>query len=126
ISASSRRRSMSDLNPLLKAYYLIRYLGPRVITLRAGVYLDQWRGVTAKLYAPRPWETIQLADLVTPGVPTDIDGYARFKREQNRPFLFPLGRPPEIPDAIRQTPTDRSPTLRERLDALSEMRPIYF
>src|SRR5690349_1398913 len=92
---------MPELNPILKSYYLLRYFGPRVLRLRAGVYLDKWRGTTAKTYAHRPWESIELAQIVSPGVPTEPQAYAAFKREQKIAFLFPLGKPPEIPQSIR-------------------------
>lgn len=97
-----------------------------MIWLRAGVYIDRWRGTTARIYSRRPWESINLAEILSPGVPNDPANYAAFKREQSTPFLFPLGKPPEIPATIRGSTAERHPPLKERLDLLAQMRPVYF
>jgi len=59
------------MNAIRKAYGIFRYLGPRVITLRAWVYLRQSLGITQRIFKPRPWETIDLAAITRPGTPAD-------------------------------------------------------
>jgi hypothetical protein len=112
------------MNRLRKAYYVLRYLGPRVLWIRAGVYVRSVTGQTRRIFAPLAWEAIRLADVCRPGTPTDPPAYAAFKRAQGVPFLFPLGRPPEIPRELR-CPPGSSP-LRQRLDALAEGHCMYF
>jgi len=48
---------------LKQAYYILRYLGPRVVWLRAGVYLGRMLGTTARTFRRRPWERIDLATI---------------------------------------------------------------
>jgi hypothetical protein len=114
------------MNPLSKAYHMLRLLGPRVIALRAGVYWNKASGRTRRVFRPRPWETFSLAELTVPGTPVDPAEYARFKRQQAPPFLFPLGSPPVIPDEVRKARHDRQPPLTERLALIEQDRCVYF
>ncbi len=113
------------MSPLKKAYYINRYFGPRIIWLRAGVYLGKYLGRTRRVFRPRPWEQLELSALCQRGTPTAGPDYADFKRAKPPPFLFPLGQPPEIPTSIRG-PADRQPPLAERLELLSQDRCTYF
>ncbi len=114
------------MNRLRQAYYLLRYLGPRVVTLRAGVYLRDLTGATRRTYAERPWATLKLRDLCQAGIPTDKAAYARHKREHAPPFLFPLGQPLRVPASIRQGAAERQPAYAARLRLLAENRCVYF
>ncbi len=127
------------MNPLTKAVYILRYLGPRIVGLRAGVYWDRLTGHSRKIFTPRPWESIALSDIVRPRTPGDSVEYAAFKRESPPPFLFPLGAPPAIPRAVREAgcgdavPADggrRSSeggvlSLRDRIGLLQQDRCVY-
>src|SRR5712691_5511397 len=99
------------MNPLRKAYYIFRYLGPRFIWRRGGIYLQKRLGTQRRTYAPLPWEQIDFANITLPGTPSTTDAYAAFKRQQLLPFLFPLGEPPSIPDHIRDAAGERQPPL---------------
>ena len=114
------------MNLLTRAFYILRYLGPCVVTLRANVYLRRTLGMTRRKFPPLPWESIAIAHITRPDTPTTAEAYARFKREQSTPFLFPLGSPPEIPSSIRQAQGERQPRLRDRLDLLAQGRCVYF
>lgn len=114
------------MNPLTRAYYILRYLGPRVVALRVNIYLRQKLGITRRKFAPRAWESISLSDVTRSGTPTNAEGFALFKRAQSIPFLFPLGLPPVIPPSIRQAHVDRQPSLAERLRLLEQDRCVYF
>lgn len=111
---------------LMKGYYILRYLGPRVITLRAGVYLRNALGITQRTYRSRPWDTIRLSEIYLPGIPADPAAYAAFKRANPPPFLFPLGQPPTASSIFKSHGNDRSPDLAERLRLLSNDRCVYF
>jgi hypothetical protein len=113
------------MTPWKKAWYILRYLGPRVVWLRLGVYIDKLTGKSRRVYASRPWGEIDLAEICRPDVPADMEHYAAHKRANPQPFLFPLGQPPTIPDSITSTPGDRQPTIAERQDLLDQMRTVY-
>lgn len=114
------------MNRLRTAYYVLRYLGPRIVWLRAGVYFGKSLGHTRRRFRPRPWERIDLAGITHPGTPTETTEYARFKRDNPPPFLFPPGQPPEVPQALREAPVERQPSLAERLELLAQDRCVYF
>ncbi len=114
------------MNPLARAYYILRYLGPRVVGLRAGTFLRQKLGITRRLYAPRAWNSIALTEITRPGTPATAEAYARFKCDQAIPFLFPLGLPPAIPASISRAHGERQPSLAERLRLLEQDRCVYF
>jgi len=97
-----------------------------VVWLRAGVYLGRMLGTTARTFRPRPWERIDLATIARRGTPASPAEYAQFKREHAPEFLFPLGRPPEVPPGIRDGRLERQPPLRERLGLLAQDRCVYF
>jgi len=114
------------MNPILKAWYILRYLGPRVITLRASTYAAKVLGTTRRHYPETPWASIKLREIVRDGTPTENVLYAAYKREQAPLFLFPLGAPPTVPAYIRNHANDRQPGLGERLRLLAEDRCVYF
>jgi len=113
------------VNALKKGYYILRYLGPRIVWLRAGVYLSKGTGRARRAFRARPWERIDLARITRPGTPADPRSYASFKREQAVPFLFPLGQPPPVPAHMRGV-GERQPALAERLRLLEQGRCVYF
>jgi len=114
------------MNPALKAYYVFRHVGPRLLWLRAGVYWRRSLGITRRMFQPRPWEQIKLSEIVQPGTPTNAEEYAAFKRAQAPAFFFTLGRPPQVPDSISKASLERQPSFGERLRLLEQMRCIYF
>ena len=114
------------MSPLKKGYYLLRYLGPRVIWLRAGMYLGKALGRSRRTFYSRPWNSIGLAEIVRPEVPADPESYADFKRAHPPAFLFPLGQPPRMPPELCGVDAGRQPTFAERLKLLAEDRCVYF
>lgn len=100
------------MNAALKTYYMLRYLGPRLLWLRAGVYAGNLLGRTRRAYAPRPWDAIDLG--------RDCESVLA-----SRPFLFPLGEPPAIPGHICGAEATRQPPLDQRLRLIAEMRHVY-
>jgi asparagine synthase (glutamine-hydrolysing) len=96
------------------------------VWIRGGIYLNGKLGRASRVFAPRPWEQIHLNDIARHGTPSDPEAYARFKREQAPAFLFPLGRPPEVPESIRNASVERQPPFRERLELLAQDRCVYF
>ncbi len=114
------------MGPLKKAYYVLRYLGPEFVWRRGKIYLSQKLGRPRRVFAPREWQQIRLAEITRDGTPTEAEAYAACKRTQAPAFLFPLGRPPQIPPAIRSTPLERQPPFAERLALLAQGRCVYF
>ncbi|MFO0840249.1 MAG: alginate lyase family protein [Phycisphaerae bacterium] len=110
---------------LQKAYYVLRHLGPGFVLQRVGMAVANKLGTSRRTYRPREWGEIELREILSPGLPADDAGYARFKRDTAPPFLFPFGQPPTIPASIREAPTERTPALRERLELARRMRPVY-
>ncbi len=84
------------MNPLRKAYYVARYLGPGFVSTRLRLLFDKKTQRTRRLFASRSWESID-RELLVGEVHKGDDDYAQFKRQQAIPFFFPLGRPPQIP-----------------------------
>jgi hypothetical protein len=114
------------VNRLKLGYYVLRCLGPGFVRRRVGLYARHKLGLDRRVFAPRDWEQIALADIVQPGTPTDSGPYAAWKMAGARPFLFAPGRPPRIPAALRVAEADRQPGLAERLRLLEEGRCVYF
>jgi len=114
------------VNPLLKAYYALRYLGPGVVRRRAALALRSQLGLTRRVFRPRPWASIQLDDILRPETPRPIADYVAYKKEKPAPFLFPLGQPPTIPESLRRCEFERRPTLTERLGLLAKDHCVYF
>ncbi len=114
------------MNRLQKAWYILRYLGPRIIWMRSRLAGSKVLGRSRKTFAPRPWERINLQDITQPGTPASAENYARHKKERPPTFLFPFGAPPPVPDSIRQGPVERQPALAERLRLLALDRCVYF
>ena len=120
------RKGADQMNPLKKGCYIARYLGPRVVGLRARVYLANALGSTRRAFRPRPWEDIDLASVMSRQVPTDPADYALFKRGDPPEFLFSLGEPPVVPQEMQDSDSERTPPLDARLDLLAENRCVYF
>jgi hypothetical protein len=114
------------MHPVKKAYYILKLLGPRFVWLRSRLYWGKITGRTRRVFAPRPWETIRLEEITSPGTPTRPGEYARWKCEKSPPFLFPLGRSPMIGDSLRTAAPQRCPPLGERLRLIAEGRCVYF
>ena len=115
------------MSPLSLAINILRYFGPRIVWLRAGVYLRNSLGVTRRIFASRSWDDIAISEIVQSGTPADPEGYAQYKRVNAPPFIFPLGRPPRIPDTILRAPGKaRQPTMEERVRLLRQDRCVYF
>ncbi len=114
------------MNNVKKAYYLLRYLGPKTIWLRAGVYVRNGLGITKRVYRLRPWSEIDLARITRRGTPPQAAEYAAFKLQQDVRFLFPLGQPPGVPQTLRAASADRQPSFEERVRLLYEGKPVYF
>jgi hypothetical protein len=113
------------MTPWKKAWYILRYLGPRVVWLRLGVYANKFMGKSRRVFAPRPWGEIDLADICNDHAPSEMVHYAAYKRANPQPFLFPLGEPPAMPESIANERGERLHSLAERQALLEEMRCIY-
>ncbi|RMF73418.1 MAG: hypothetical protein D6744_15635 [Planctomycetota bacterium] len=114
------------MTPWKKAGAILRYMGPGFVLRRMRLALRSRLGGDARVYRPRPWDSIALEDILAPGAPADAPAYAEFKRRQAPPFLFPLGRPPTITDDCGDHHPHRTPTLSERLRLLREDRCVLF
>ena len=114
------------VNSLKKGYYILRCLGPRIVWLRAGVLLRKRLGWAKGNTPSRSWDDISWDEITGDSVPAGAADYAQWKREHAPPFLFPLGQPPQIPEALRQAQSGRRPTMSERLRFLAEDRCVYF
>lgn len=106
-----------------KAWWIIRYLGLRVVWLRLGVYIEKLTGRTRRVYASRPWDTLTLEKLCRPGLPSDSRSYATYRNESSPSFLFRLGEAPQTAEECDEA--TRQPAFSERLAALREMRCVY-
>ncbi|HEY2827931.1 MAG TPA: alginate lyase family protein [Pirellulales bacterium] len=105
---------------------MLRFLGPRVVRLRAGVHLNKALGTSRRQFPPRSWESINLDQILRPGTPTESTPFATFKREQRVESFFPLGEPPVVPEWMLKIPAQRQPTLAERLRLIAADRCVYF
>lgn len=114
------------MHPLRKSWLILRYMGPRLVALRAAVFLRRRLKLDERTYAPRPWASLALDELLKPEVPRQRDSYAAWKRDQRIPFLFPLGRPPQVPSSLISATAERKPPLTARLAALREKKCTYF
>jgi hypothetical protein len=114
------------MNPLAKAYYVLRYLGPGFAFRRLRLTLRSQFGVTRRTFASRPWESIQLADILRPEIPAAIDEYVAHKKRTAPSFIFPLGCPPAMPHSLPSGEFERTPTLTERMQLLVQDRCVYF
>lgn len=111
---------------LKQGYYLLRLLGPRLLSLRAGVYLSHRLGTLRRAFPNRRWGEIRLSDIFLPGVPTDAPGYARFRTAQSPAFFFEVGRPPVIPPTFGSSDVTCRPDLAERVRHLEHLHCLYF
>jgi hypothetical protein len=116
----------SRLKKLRLGYYSMRYLGLRFLTLRVRILFESKLGMTQRRFEKRPWDSIDLKDIVKPGTPTEPAAYAEHKRGEARPFLFKLGSPPDITSHTWSGQSNRSLDLEERLALLEANRCIYF
>ncbi len=114
------------MTPLLKAYYTLRYLGPRFVVQRTALEVRKRLGLTRRRFASRPWASIHLSDILCAGTPTDAQKYASFKHSKPAAFFFLLGRPPAVDVKAMPAEFERRPALAERLDLLAHNRCVYF
>lgn len=114
------------MNRLQIGYYLLRYFGPRIAVLRAGVYFDKWSGKSRKVFASRPWGSLNPPDLLRDGIASSWDEYREWKQSHLPQFLFPLGQPPTVTDLDKLPGPRRTPDLQARLRHLEEGRCYYF
>ena len=84
------------MNPITKSWLIFRYLGPRIIWLRARGYFETATGRTKRHNPLRTWESISLAEMLGDNGPTDAMAYGQFKASNPPAFLFPLGEPPAL------------------------------
>lgn len=114
------------MNRLQLACNILGRLGPRIVWLRAQVKLKKVLGWNRWRFKSRPWSQISLDSICIAGTPVNnAEDYAHFKRNNSPRFLFPLGRPPEIPGSI-QGPHCRLPPIAERLALLTKNRCVLF
>jgi hypothetical protein len=114
---------------LRTGWWILRYLGPRIVWLRAGVYAGRMLGTTRRAFKPRPWERIELEEILRPGIPTSPADYGAWKAAHAPAFLFPLGAAPTVPPELREVAggvEPRRPALPDRLRLLQEGRCVYF
>jgi len=80
MTAKNAEAKKDSMSPLRKAYYILRYLGPRILWLRVRVYLDKYLGLTQKRFAPQPWNEIDLSSISLASVPIAVGHnlHARF------------------------------------------------
>ncbi|PYV43213.1 MAG: hypothetical protein DMG09_00935, partial [Acidobacteria bacterium] len=114
------------MSPFQKAYCVLRYQGPGFVATRLRIKLATMTGSLRRAFRTRPWDTMRLDDLVQPGVPTEPDGFAQYKWENQPPFFFDLGCPPVIPRSLRGLDAGRQPRFDERLRLLRKNRSVYF
>lgn len=114
------------MHPARLAWFALRCLGPRFVIQRLWLAAERRSGLARSRFASRPWRSIALRDVCTPGTPSDPAAYVDYKRRHEPAFLFPLGRPPRTPDALRRAAAMREPALVDRLKLLSQDRCIYF
>ena len=113
------------MNKVALALNVIRNFGPRIVRLRARVYLDKVLGTTWRHFSPCDWEKIRLEDILLPGTPTETSEYADFKRRQSIQSFFPLGQASLLPPWLLEGTGERQPALAERLRLIAENRSIY-
>ncbi len=114
------------MNPVRKALYILRYLGPRFVLTRVGMALRQRLGTNRRTYAPRPWDSIDPFERMSDAAPRDAQAYAAFKRRQPGLFLFAPGQPPAWQDEPHPGCALRDPGLDQRIDLLNEGKCLYF
>src|SRR5262245_18839005 len=113
------------MNRAKTLYWVLRLMGAREVGLRAGVYLRRMLGTTRRQFSPRPWDSIQLAEICATGTPVEPATYAAFKKQQGTSFFFPLGRPPKPLQWLAASEGQRQPALAERLRLVTDDRPVY-
>lgn len=114
------------MTPFRLALNILRYLGPRIVWLRATVYLRESLGLTSRVFRSRAWDDLSLTSLFQPGVPVAPDEYRQYKTEHAPAFCFPLGEAPTIPSSIREGELHRQPDFARRLELLRQDRCVYF
>ncbi|TWT42181.1 Heparin-sulfate lyase precursor [Phycisphaerae bacterium RAS1] len=136
---------------LKTAWHILRYLGPGFVWQRFRIAVENKLGRPKRVYAARPWESISLAEICTPGTPTDAAEYDEFKRNQDIPFIAnanreqrgekarsgeghgagsmqrtPAAEPAEGGRATEPAEGGRAtPSLAERLRLIAENRHVY-
>ncbi len=112
------------MNALQKSWYVLRYLGPRFVLVRLRLAAWARLGALRRVFAPQPWDQIDLGAILRPDVPREPQDYARWRADHVPTFLFPSARPPA---AVRALPGgERRPKLDERLALLEQGRCVYF
>ena len=114
------------MNLPVKAYHVLRNLGPRFVARRIALSVKKRLGVTQRRYPSRPWANIDLNTILIDGVPGDLVGYTEYKRQHLPRFLFPFGAPPTISGTFPEADAARQPVLRARIALLKEDRCVYF
>ena len=115
------------VSPLKKAFYILRYLGPRIVWLRAGVYVDRFRKTHERVYRPRGVGRGS-ARRNRAGRHTDRTAGVRGIQAQvrRRPFSFRLGNRRRFLSTFARRTGERQPALDERLRLLTEDRCVLF
>ena len=81
--------------PLRRAIACVGHMGPVWAVWRAGYALRKGSGLLKGSLPAVPWDEVNLADLVTAGMPSDSEAFRASREACDRRFLFPLG---ELPD----------------------------
>ena len=115
----------TKLNRLRLGYNILRYLGPRIVWLRARVYLRRRLGFDRQIYPYRGWGDIRLENVLRNDVPAEPSHYAAWKLENLPRFLFQFGDPPPF-QCDKATAGTRTPSLSMRTKLLEDDRCIYF
>lgn len=113
------------MNAVAKAFNILRFLGPRIVWLRAGTYVEKRLGTTRKRYAPVEWDAIDLRHRFRGDVPSAAEAYAAYRTASPPTFMFPIGAPP-APSASVLIGAERTPTLVERIALLRDFRCVCF
>ncbi len=81
------------MNAAMRAYYVLRHLGPQFAWQRVAITADRALGLTRRRFSPSPWESIHLYPILRDDFQTDTREYIAHKRASPPNFLFSLGRP---------------------------------
>ncbi len=82
------------MNAAMRAYYVLRHLGPQFAWQRVAIAADRALGLTRRRFFPNPWESILRDDFQT-----DTREYIAHDRANTPNFLSSLGRPMCISDS---------------------------
>ena len=115
------------MNSLAKAYHVLRLLGPGFVNRRLKLRARELMGSTRRAFPATPWSEIDPSVILRQGTPTDAKEYQQFKRGSAPEFVFPLGKPPEIPLSVRGDELEHSLSLAKLifLHILSKLHPGF-